>query len=120
MFEHFSEKYLRFRFLSIFLGSMLCFIMLWLMDPSNSLLLSSFSAGVGLIVALGTLTKSYVYIAMLHIGRKTLFDFIDLGDIYDKVMKSENSTGAGLYMVGVGLFAIAIAIVIAAATISTL
>lgn len=114
------KKYGRKRFMVLFLGSLLAFATLWVMDPSNPFLQGSFNEGTWFFVTVGLLSKTFVYLALLHIGRKILFDYIDLGDIYNKVMGDrDSSVGAGLYMVGIGLFSVAIAVVIAVAALAT-
>lgn len=114
------KKYGRKRFMVLFLGSLLAFATLWVMDPSNPTLQGVLQEGTWFFVTVGLLSKTFVYLALLHIGRKILFDYIDLGDIYDKVMNDNDSSfGAGLFMVGIGSFAIAIAIVIAVAALAT-
>lgn len=118
MFKTLMRKYLRKRFLWLFIGSLVAFAGLWIADPSNSTLSGIASEGTGFIVTIQILTKTFVYFSLFHIGRKIIFDYIDICSIYTKVMKDENSTGAGLFMIGVGLFSIAIAIVIAVAALA--
>lgn len=70
--------------------------------------------GTNLTNTLLILIPVFLYFAVLHIGRKILHDYVNLGDVYKKAM--ETSTGAGLVFIAIGIIIVALAIVILAAT----
>lgn len=106
---------LRRRFLGIFGGSFIALLLLWAIDPTNPYSAEFIQAGGGFIITAAILLKTCIYLAMLHFSRKILFDYIDLGDIYEKSIKDTSSIGSSLFAVGVGLWAIAVSVVIAVA-----
>lgn len=55
------------------------------------------------------LTRVFVYMGIFHITMKGLLDYVDREEFYDKAKKTPE--GAGLALIGNGLFAIAVALV---------
>lgn len=108
----FKKSMLRRRFIGVFVGSFIGLFLLWAIDPTNTATQGLIQEGGGFLITLAILLKTCVYLGMLHVGRKILFDYIDLGDIYDKVMGEVDGFGAGLFAISIGLWAIAIAIII--------
>ena len=70
--------------------------------------------GTNLTNTLLILIPVFLYYAVLHIGRKILHDYVNLGDVYKKAM--EHPIGAGLVFVAIGIITLALAVVILAAT----
>lgn len=70
--------------------------------------------GTNLTNTLLILIPVFLYFAVLHIGRKILYDYINLGAVYEKAM--ENPIGAGLIAIAMGITTLALAVVILAAT----
>ena len=104
---------MRLRNIYTIIGSVLV-LLLWVLTDPDGGLLQHLTFGSSAIATIVILSKSILYVAVLHVTRKALFDYIDLGDLYDKA--KETPQGAGLAIVGVGLFIVACAIVIYAAT----
>jgi len=108
---------MRFRFVFLGLGSILTILLMVLIDPDMALITDlPFGAGViGIVVAL---IVSILYIAILHIGRKGLLDYLDLETLFRQ--GPETADSAARKLIAVGLMMIAIAITILAASISML
>ena len=70
--------------------------------------------GTNLTNTLLILIPVFLYYAVLHIGRKILHDYVNLGDVYKKAM--EEPIGAGLVFMAIAIITVALAIVILAAT----
>ena len=70
--------------------------------------------GTELITVISSLVVAHFFIALLHFARKALFDYLNLEELFVKAKQS--SEGAGLALVGMGLFSVSIALVIMAAT----
>lgn len=116
MNESSSLKSLRFRNVFIVGGGLLT-ILLWILTDPNSGIIQDLPFGASTIVMLATLLRATWFIAMLHIGRRALLDYIDLSQLFIKA--EETSEGAGKAIIGIGLMMIAVAIVICAAVFST-
>ena len=104
---------MRFRHLFLALGSFLVVNLLLLSDPDNGVI-QNLPFGSGTVSTLIILLTSILYIGLLHLGRKSLMDYIDLEQYFKKALSS--SEGSGLAIIGVGAMMIAIAIVIFAST----
>jgi len=102
------------RFRSIFLGigSLLVVFVLLLSDPDSGLI-HNLPFGAGALSFLIILASSILYIALLHLARKALFDYLDLEEFFKKAKLSPE--GSGYALIAVGLFAVATSIVILAA-----
>jgi len=103
---------MRFRHIYMGVGSALV-IFIWLLTDPDLGLIDSMTFGAGTFATLVILLKSIVYVAVLHLSRKALMDYLDLETAMKKAMQT--SEGAGKVVQGVGLMMIAIAIVILAA-----
>lgn len=82
-------------------------------DPDVGLL-KDIPLGGNLTNTLLILIPVFLYYAVLHIGRKMLHDYVNLGDVYRKAM--EHPIGAGLVFIAIAIITVALAIVILAAT----
>lgn len=106
------SKLLRFRNIYMYGVTLLVLLSLFILDPDSGFL-TDLKWGASTIASVLIIMKSVLGTALLHVTRKAFFDYIDMGDIYDKVMADkESSTGASLFAVAVGLFAVAFAIII--------
>ena len=104
---------MRFRHVFLGLGTLFVAIMLTITDPDAGII-TDLSFGAPFIATIAILTKAIVYVALAHIARKGLFDYIDLEDYFKKAI--EEPIAAGLALVSVGLFFIGIAILVMSAT----
>lgn len=99
---------MRFRNISILIGSVAAFLFIFLSDPA-------LSPGLGLAFGAQTVlaVKSIVTLSLaalvLHLSRKTLFDYLDVSKFFEKA--NETPQGSGLALIGLGLVLIAFAIV---------
>lgn len=93
-------------------ASILVLILMFLGDPDNRII-TNLPYGAGFLATIITQIKVVIAIAILHFTRKAMFDYIDLGDLYDIVIESKNAIAAAIWLVGVGLFVVAFAILIA-------
>lgn len=103
---------MRFRHIFLTIGSVLTLLLLFLSDPDGGMV-QNLPFGAGTLTVLIVLVSSILYIALLHMARKALMDYIDLEVFFKTAVRTPE--GAGLAIIGVGLVMIAIAIVILAA-----
>ena len=107
---------IRFRDIFIVAGGLLT-ILLWLVTDPNAGIIQNLPFGASTIVTLAVLLRGIWFIALLHIGRRALLDYLDLKHLFVKA--EESAEGAGLAIIGVGVIMLAIAVVIVAATVMT-
>ncbi len=103
---------MKFRYAYMIIGSLLTVAGLLLGDPDSGLI-TNLPIGGSTVAMLLILLSSVLYVAMLHISRKGLFDYVDVSALYAKAL--ETSQGAGLFFIGLGLAMISISVVILAA-----
>ena len=103
---------MRFRNVFLLIGGLLVIIIMLLSDPDGGLI-NNLPFGATTLSTLIVLVISILFIAMLHLGRRALLDYIDLSEIIKKAVQT--SDGAGMVVIGVGLIMISIAITILAA-----
>lgn len=98
---------MRFRSVSMIIGCIATFMMVLLSDPFFESLKLPVGAQTFLFV------KSVVMLSIaclvVHLARKTLFDYINLGDYFRKAL--ETPEGAGRAIQGVSIMLIAVALV---------
>lgn len=112
MIAKFFHAIVRTRNLYQGVGSILVLLMLFAVDPDAGFI-QDLEWGAQTVASLLLILKSIFGVILLHWSRKAFFDYIDLKDVYEKTMADQTgSTGAGLYMVGIGLFSIACAMII--------
>ena len=104
---------MRFRTVYLGLGSILIGIILFLSDPDSGFI-TSLPFGAGTLTILIVLVSSILYVALLHLSRRALMDYVDLSRFFTKALQSPE--GSGLAIIGVGLIMVSISIVILAAT----
>lgn len=103
---------MRFRNVFLGVGSALVTAVLLMSDPDSGFV-RNLPFGAGTLSFLIILVSSILYVGLLHLSRKGLFDYLDLEEYFKKAKLSPE--GAGMALIAVGLFSIAIAIVILAA-----
>jgi hypothetical protein len=96
------------------IGGTILTLFMWLITDPDAGLIENMTIGVGTVATLVILLKSVFYIGMLHISRKALLDYIDLGTYFVKAL--ETPEGSGSAIIGVGIMMLSIALVIYAAT----
>lgn len=101
---------MRFRNISLVLGTLATLILVFLSDPD-------LGPGMNMIFGANTLLliKSVVALSLaclvLHLSRKTLFDYINVKEMFDKAM--ETSEGAGKALIALAVFMCSFAVVFA-------
>ena len=104
---------MRFRHVFMGIGSILTVAVLLLSDPDGGLV-QNLPYGSGTVSLLITLLISILYVGVLHLARKGLFDYLDLSVFFKKAL--ESSQGSGLALIAVGLAMVSVSVVILAAT----
>ena len=107
---------MRFRF--IFMGLIIPVVLigLFVTDPDVAII-SQLSFGGGFVATMLEISKAAIYIGMLHISFRGLFDYLDRYEYFKKAL--ETSEGSGKALQAMGLWAIAIALIIAAVILKT-
>ena len=103
---------MRFRHVFLGIGSILVTLVLLMSDPDSGFI-HNLPFGAGTLSFLIILVSSILYIGLLHLGRKALFDYLNLEEYFKKAKLT--SEGSGYALIAVGLFSISIALVILAA-----
>lgn len=103
---------MRFRYMYMGLFSVLALLLGFMMDPDVGFI-QELSYGAGFVATVAQLTKIVILVAMLHLSRRALFDYIDLEVYFNKA--KESAEGAGHALVAVAIAMVAIAILIAGA-----
>jgi len=103
---------MRFRNVFMLIGGLLVLLLGLLTDPDTGLI-TALSFGAGTIATLIILSKSVLYIGMLHLARKGLIDYIDLEVFFAKALQT--SDGASRALIAVAIMMVAIAAVMFAA-----
>ena len=111
-----KHKGIRFRYLYMGFSSVLVLLLLFVTDP-DSKLLTALPIAAGFVATIVLLVSAILYVTMLHLSRRAMFDYVDLSVFFSKAM--ETSTGAGLALIGVGLSSVAISLVILASVVGT-
>ena len=111
-----KHKGIRFRYLYMGFFSILAMLLLFVTDP-DSKLITALPIAAGFVATIVLLISAVLYVTLLHLSRRAMFDYVDLSVFFTKAM--ETSTGAGLALIGVGLSSVAISIVILASVLGT-
>ena len=111
-----KHKGIRFRYLYMGFFSLLAMLLLFVTDP-DSKLITALPIAAGFVATVVLLVSAVLYVTLLHLSRRAMFDYVDLSVFFTKAM--ETSTGAGLALIGVGLSSVAISIVILASVLGT-
>lgn len=104
---------MRFRHAFMGVGSLLVVILLLITDPQNNIV-ANLPFGSGTLAMIIILVSSLLYIGLLHLARKGLYDYLDLEVYFQKALLTPE--GSGMALIAVSLAMIAISIVILAAT----
>ena len=111
-----KHKGIRFRYLFMGFFGALALLLLFVTDP-DSKLVTALPIAAGFVATVVLLVSAVLYVTLLHLSRRAMFDYVDLSVFFTKAM--ETSTGAGLALIGVGLSSVAISIVILSSVLGT-
>lgn len=111
-----KNKGIRFRYLYMGFSSVLVLLLLFVTDP-DSKLVTALPIAAGFVATIVLLVSAVLYVTMLHLSRRGMFDYVDLSVFFTKALSTP--TGAGLALVSIGLSNIAIAVVILASVLGT-
>lgn len=105
----------KFRFRNIYMigGTFLVLLIALSADPDTGLI-QNMGFGASTLASIVILVKSILYVAVLHLSRRALFDYFDFEECIKQGMRT--SDGAGRVVIGIAIAMVAIAIVIFAAT----
>lgn len=103
---------MRFRYVFLLFGCLTAALLLLIVDPGNNLDLK-LPFGSALTVDLIYLLRVTFYVAVLHLARKALIDYIDLQEYFNNAKKTPEASGYAI--IGVGLIMVSIAIMTIAA-----
>lgn len=90
----------------------LVIVLLFLVDPDSGLI-QNLPFGAGALATVIISLRPIIIITLIHYTRKWIFDYVDLGNIYDKVMASENHMAQALFAVAMAIFTLAFSLVFA-------
>lgn len=110
-----TKTKIRFRHLYMGIGGVVFALLYLLTDPSLGLI-EDLPFGAGVVAEFVILLKVLLYVALLHLSRRALFDYVDLQTFIRKA--AETPEGAGRVVMSIGLFVVAIAVLIAAAVLA--
>ena len=96
---------MRFRFVSMVLGTLALLAMALLSDPTVGKYLSLPFGGQTMLI-LKAVSVFGVSCFVIHVSRKTLFDYVDLSKYIEKA--AETPLSAALLVVGVGIFMLSV------------
>jgi hypothetical protein len=105
---------MRFRHVYMALGSILVIILGLLSDPDTGLI-QNMPFGASILASLIILSKAVLYVALLHLSRKALMDYIDLEVYAKEAIKTPE--GSAQLTIAVSIYTLAAALVIYAATV---
>lgn len=111
-----QHKGIRFRYVFMGFFGFLALLLLFVTDP-DSKILTALPIAAGFVATLVLLVSAVLYVTLLHLSRRGMFDYVDLSVFFTKAF--ETPTGAGLALIGIGLSNVAIALVIMASVLGT-
>jgi hypothetical protein len=103
---------MRFRYVYMVLGSIFAVLLLLLSDPGATVV-TDLPFGASTVANIVLMLRVVLFVALLHVSRKGLFDYIDLETVFNAAMRTPE--GAGKVFIGMGIFALAISVLIYAA-----
>lgn len=103
---------MRFRYVYMVIFSVAVMLGMFLTDPDLGII-QNLHYGAGLVATISMTSLAVIYVTMIHISRRALFDYIDMEDLYKKA--SETPNGAGMVFLGISLAMVSLAIVISTA-----
>ena len=101
---------IRFRHLYMAFFSILIIIASFLADPDSGLI-QELPFGAGTVAMLLVTVRAVIYITLLHVSRRALFDYIDL-EVYFNEARAGNMA-SGLAIIGIAIAMLAISLLIA-------
>ncbi len=87
-------------------------VLLFMMDPDSGLI-QNLPFGAGALATLVVSLRPIIVVTLIHYTRKWIFDYVDINDIYQSVMASDNQVAKALFAVAMGLFTLGFSIVFA-------
>lgn len=109
-----KELCTRFRYIYMFIGSLVVLFALFSADPEVGVL-QQLPFGAPLVASLLKLAQIVFFVTIMHLSRRALFDYVDLSDFFTKAL--ETSEGAGRALIAIAIAMLAIALLIFAATV---
>lgn len=103
---------MRFRHVYMIVLTLFTLVALFLASPDNGFI-HKVTIGAGTIATVVLLAKSTIYIAMMHISRKGLFDYVNLEEAWKKAMENPIAAALALLAVVLSMFPIAFLIYVA-------
>jgi hypothetical protein len=107
-----KESYMRFRHYYMGVGSLLVLAIWMLTDPDLGIINSLPFGGSTLATIVITL-KVVIYVAVMHLSRKALFDYINMERVFKKAITTAD--GSGKIAIAMSVVCLAISILIFAA-----
>jgi hypothetical protein len=86
---------------------------IWMLTDPDLGIINNLPFGASTLATLVITIKAVIYVALLHLSRKALFDYIDMEYVFKKAMNT--SGGAGYVAVAMGIVCLAVSILIYAA-----
>jgi len=88
--------------------------LLWLLTDPDTGIIENLPIGASTIATLIILLKTVLYVALLHLSRRALIDYIDFKIYFLKALESPE--GAGYATIAISIIMVAISITMLAAT----
>lgn len=92
--------------------TMIVICILFLVDPDSGLI-QNLPFGAQALGNLISALRPVIVITMIHYTRKWIFDYVDISEIYGKVLASENYVAMAIFALAMGIFTLAFSIVFA-------
>ena len=108
------RKNYRHRNIYMYGGSILV-ILLWLITDPDTGIIQNMPIGASVLATIVILLKSILYITLLHLSRKAMFDYLRMDLLFKKA--SDTAEGSGFALIAISLTMLAIALVMHAATV---
>lgn len=89
---------------------------LFLVDPDSGLI-QNLPFGAGAVATLVVSLRPVIIITLIHYTRKWIFDYVNVEDIYNSVMESDNYIAKAIFALAMAVFTLGFAIVFAAASV---
>ncbi len=89
-------------------------LLLFLVDPDSGLI-QNLPFGASAVATIVMALRPIIVITLIHYTRKWIFDYVDLGDIYERVMASENYVAMAVFALAMAIFTLGFCIVFAVA-----
>ena len=106
---------MRFRDVYMILGTILTLAAWTLTDPESGLV-QQLPIGASTVATIIILLKSILYVGVLHLSRRALFDYLNLAEYFENAKREPVAAGLALNAIAIAM--VAISIVMYAATTS--